>query len=290
MLQRTGVRRVASADVRLRPMYLVGGTPGVHRGAMCVAVDSDSVAGMPRTAVPARPVLPQQYPGLTIVAVWAAAALPMGMLAWVVVPFVANRGADPARFAPTLIGGYTIGLFWQFVLVLWLVAREQGSLRWSVLRDALWLRRPNWWWVLAVTAGIGLVELIPLDPAGPASRALDTFLGSDSGKALFHGNWALFALCVTMFALNTVFGEELLFRGLLLPRMRGTFGNWDWVANGVLFGVYHLHQPWTIPSGIATGMLQAYAVRRRQSTWIGIIAHSAQSILFTVLILLLVLS
>jgi membrane protease YdiL (CAAX protease family) len=35
---------------------------------------------------------------------------------------------------------------------------------------------------------------------------------------------------------NTVLGEELLFRGLLLPRMNGVFGERDWLANGVLFG------------------------------------------------------
>ncbi|MBN1306015.1 MAG: hypothetical protein JXA13_16380 [Anaerolineales bacterium] len=33
---------------------------------------------------------------------------------------------------------------------------------------------------------------------------------------------------------NTVLGEELLFRGLLLPRMQGVFGKWDWLANGLL--------------------------------------------------------
>ena len=49
---------------------------------------------------------------------------------------------------------------------------------------------------------------------------------------------------------NTVLGEELLFRGLLLPRMNGAFGRWDWVANGVLFAAYHLHVPWTIPANL----------------------------------------
>ena len=25
--------------------------------------------------------------------------------------------------------------------------------------------------------------------------------------------------------------------------MNGVFGRWDWVANGILFGMYHLHVP-----------------------------------------------
>jgi CAAX protease family protein len=57
---------------------------------------------------------------------------------------------------------------------------------------------------------------------------------------------------VTMMIFNTVLGKELLFRGLLLPRMRAAFGRWDWLANGVLFGIYHLHVPWTIPQNSST--------------------------------------
>jgi uncharacterized protein len=33
-----------------------------------------------------------------------------------------------------------------------------------------------------------------------------------------------------------VLGEELPFRGFLLPRMRGAFGRTDWIVNGVLSG------------------------------------------------------
>jgi len=89
---------------------------------------------------------------------------------------------------------------------------------------------------------------------------------------------------------NTVLGEELLFRGLLLPRMRGVFGKRDWVANGALFTVYHLHVPWPIPATFVDGIfLFAYPSRRFQRAWMGIIAHSAQSIFLIAGILALVL-
>ena len=102
--------------------------------------------------------------------------------------------------------------------------------------------------------------------------------------------WAWFVLLVAEFALNTVLGEELLFRGLLLPRMRGAFGRWDWAANGVLFALYHLHVPWVIPQTLAVDTFAvAYASRRTRSALMGILAHSAQSIYFTILVLGLVL-
>jgi uncharacterized protein len=182
-----------------------------------------------------------------------------------------------------------------------IVGREQRTLRWSALREALWLRPPTddrtgrrggrlWWWAVAVLAGVAVLELIPLNLPEPVDRSFSRILESDQGQALFQGNWGLFALVVASFLFNTVLGEELLFRGVLLPRMRGAFGRADWVANGVLFGLYHLHQPWSIPNGIVTGVLMSYATRRWRSAWLGIIAHSGQSVFFTVIVLMIVVS
>jgi membrane protease YdiL (CAAX protease family) len=99
-----------------------------------------------------------------------------------------------------------------------------------------------------------------------------------------------FAVCVVLAIFNTVLGEELLFRGLLPPRMRGVFGRRDWVANGALFAVYHLHLPWIIPSTFVNGIfLLAYPSRRFESAWMGIIVHSAQSPFLIVFVLTLVL-
>ncbi|MET7396144.1 type II CAAX endopeptidase family protein [Dactylosporangium sp. NPDC005572] len=227
----------------------------------------------------------RQYSIPKILGVWAAAALPMGLIAWVVVPALADPG-DPAgrsRFAVALLVGYTIGLFWQFLLVVLLVRREGGS-----VRDRLWLHRPHWWVTLGVLAGTAVLEFLPVHLDGPDSRAMGPFLESPAGHELFQGNWPLFALCLVQFTLNTVLGEELLFRGVLLPRMNGAFGRFDWVVNALLFGAYHLHQPWSMPGAAATGALQAWAVKRYRSAWISIIAHSAQSVLLSVLILRLV--
>ena len=81
-----------------------------------------------------------------ILAIWAAAALPMGALAWLVAPGSTTTSAGPAH-VPLVEGpdphASPLGLIWQFVLVAVLVGREQGTLRWSTTREALWLRSPR---------------------------------------------------------------------------------------------------------------------------------------------------
>jgi membrane protease YdiL (CAAX protease family) len=190
-------------------------------------------------------------------------------------------------------------LFWQFVVVLFLVRREQGSLSWPVLKDALWLRAPRrpksgrrggWIWliVLPLIVGLAAKELLPTLPT-PPTRDMGLFLQSDAGQAFLASNWAWLAIILALQILNTVLGEELLFRGLLLPRMQGTFGRWDWVANGVLFALYHLHVPWVIPQTLLDSFLTAYPSKRYRSALVGIVVHSAQSVYFSILVIVLVL-
>ena len=241
--------------------------------------------------------IPQYSLGL-ILAIWAAAALPMAALAWLVAPRVASTmNGEP--FAAALILCLTAGLAWQFVLVLASVGREQHSLRWAVLREALWLRAPRsprtgrvggivWLAVVPFALLFGAKEFVP-KLAGPVSRDFGAFLGSDAGMSFLDGAWGWFVLIMTMAIFNTFLGEELLFRGFLLPRMTGAFGRADWVANGVLFAAYHLHVPWTIPVNLIDTVTQSYATKHYRSAWIGIAVHSTQSVFITVAVLAVVL-
>lgn len=233
-----------------------------------------------------------------LLAVWAAATVPMGILSWIVAPRLATVLDGPAAFFRALVLTLTVGLAWQAVMVFWLVRREQGNLRWSVLRDALWLRSPVspktgrrggrlWLILIPLMAFFYMEELIP-GIAAPADRDLGPFLESAFGQTFFDGNWTWFALVVLQVILVSVLGEELLFRGYLLPRMNGAFGKWDWLANGVLFAFYHVHIAWAIPVALLDTLILSYPSKRYHSAWIGIAVHSAQSIFITVTVLLLV--
>ena len=263
----------------------------------------------PRAAVVAEPFAQEadRYDGVTqyslrqILAVWAAAAVPMGALAWIIAPWLSDQLGGREPLAEALLICLTAGLIWQFVLVLILIRRELGSLEWPRVRDALWLRSPRdpntgkvggrvWWWALLFVVLYAIWGLVPAIP-GPSVRDFTDFLGSGRGEDFFSGAWGWFAVIVALAIFNTVLGEELLFRGVLLPRMRAVFGKRDWVANGALFAVYHLHMPWRILPTLVDGiLLNAYPARRYQSAWMGIIVHSSQSVFLIAVVLALVLT
>ena len=157
------------------------------------------------------------------------------------------------------------------------------------------IRRPDAWaersggGCFPSSSFLGLVNSLPIDPTGPAPRDLPNLLDTDRAEDFFSGAWGWFGLLVAVALLAPVV-EELLFRGLLLPRMRDVFGRRDFVASGALFAVYHVHQPWSIPASLIDGIVnQAYPTRRFQSTWMGLITHTVPSFVIIGVVLSLVL-
>lgn len=239
-----------------------------------------------------------QYRIPTIVGVWAAAALPMAALSWVAAPQLAKALPGASSLVSALLLCLTAGLVWQCVLVLVLVRREQGRLSWPVLREALWLRAPRspssgrvggrvWFVLVPLIVLFAAEQFVPSLPI-PAGRDFAVFLESDAGHSFFDGSWGWFAVVVVMGVFNTVLGEELLFRGFLLPRMQGAFGRADWLANGVLFALYHLHTPWVIPTTLIDSVCLALPAKRYRSAWIPIAVHSTQTVFITLAVLAVV--
>jgi membrane protease YdiL (CAAX protease family) len=237
----------------------------------------------------------------------------MAVLGWIANPLLDDRvdGASGIHgTARTLL--LAVGLIWQFVLVVINVRREARSLAWPILRERLWLGLPRtprtgkrdarlllWLILLMPLFALSVFLIAPvLDKAWvtalpflaePPEFSLSQ-LTAPSSRHLIEGAWWFYGLFLVLALFNTVLGEELLFRGVLLPRMHGAFGKWDWLANGLLFGLYHLHQPWGMPHSILNGILLfALPTRIFRCAWMGIAIHSAQSIFFAVILLPLVL-
>ena len=264
-------------------------------------------AAMAHTAPSAR--RSEQYSLAKILGLWALAAAPMGLLGWIVSPLLApDAGSDPLGAGVTRIVLLAVGLVWLFVLSMLIVRQEEGDLRWATVKRRLRLNTPRepatgaprrrlWLWVVPFLVAVAVVELV-LDSslenawvsvfpflAEPAGFSFGAILESREILQRLEGAWWFLALFVIQAAFNTILGEEFFFRGVLLPRMEGVFGRWGWVANGVLFGLYHVHQPWGIPNSVLTGLLYAFPAHRFRSTWLSIIVHSAQSLYIAFLVL-----
>jgi uncharacterized protein len=251
-----------------------------------------------------------QYTLWQILGIWLAAGAPMWLLGWVAYP---SMSADLAPMDAGLLRMklLTVGLVWQFVLAMIILYREEGNFRLSTISRRFWLNHPKsarsgetkktlWWWLIPLILFVAAVEIGLRSTLVNVWTEIFPFFAEPEGydfsavftpqlRAQLVGAWGLFALCFVSALFNTFLGEEFLFRGVLLPKMEGVFGKWDWVANGVFFSFYHLHQPWGILATLLGDLTLAYSGKRFRSNWFPIIIHSGQSLFFLFLIIGLVL-
>jgi membrane protease YdiL (CAAX protease family) len=256
----------------------------------------------------------KQYSLATIVGIWAAATVPYFIMAWVVFPAISpDFETDPIGAGYARMASLTVALAWVFLLSLIIVYREEGDLRWATLQRRLRLntpldpktgqpRRVLWWWLvpLAILHIVIAVALLPtIDEwvsnvfpfiAPPPGYELGGLLQSPDAAALFQGAWGILFLFLVMAFFN-IFGEEFLFRGVLLPKMSGVFGKWDWVANGVVGILYHVSMPWSWlgTTGVTWIFFYALPPKYFRTTWFSIIIHGSINVLWTVFFLALIL-
>ena len=113
----------------------------------------------------------EQYSLGRILGIWALAAVPMGILSWIVFPAVSpDFSSDPLGAGVTRLVLLLIGLIWLFVLSMIIVRQEEGDLRWATVKRRLRLNTPRdpktgetrrklWLWVIPFLIAIGVWEL-----------------------------------------------------------------------------------------------------------------------------------
>jgi len=226
-----------------------------------------------------------------VLTLWAAAAAPLLLLAWIVAPAIISKVALPAVVVYWLV--LMPGMAWQIALALWVIRRQTGRLDWAALRDTAWLGRPRdprtgaprlriLWRALPYWPLVGLILLIAI--LAPVWLLLARRFGfeyydvallrwpayanlTELASPEFAGQWPLLIAALLGWIVSAALAEEFLFRGVLLPRMAGAFRRGDWAANALLFALYHLYQYWLIPFRLLEGLILARKAKRYASLW-----------------------
>ncbi|MBK9734336.1 MAG: CPBP family intramembrane metalloprotease [Saprospiraceae bacterium] len=245
--------------------------------------------------------LDTQYGLKKILIIWAFSAIPMGVLAFIITPEVVS-----ITNWPPLIVYWTaaiIGLIWQFILSLIILKHDGHMLNWRTVALRMKYQRPvhpitgksSYWLLLWVIPFIILSAVIQSGLTGipniddliiPLIKNLPQYDLSNLATPEYKGAWWILGLFIVTSIFNYFLGEEFIYRGILLPKMNGVFGRWDWLANGVLFGFYHLHKPQIMLStALYFGLVFALPSKIFQSSWMAVIIHGLEGVLGIIVIL-----
>jgi membrane protease YdiL (CAAX protease family) len=119
--------------------------------------------------------------------------------------------------------------------------------------------------LIPVPAGLPAI-VDPLADFTPA--ALDRMAG---GRLL--GQWDLVLLFLVTFFFNIV-GEELWWRGYILPRQELTHGKWTWLLHGLLWNLFHVFKWWDLIGLLPVTLILSFSAQRLKNNWPVLIAHA----------------
>lgn len=205
-----------------------------------------------------------------------AAVLLYAATHWLI-PFLGSRTHWEPVLLWFLAGG--LGVFLPLLLCGGILLRLEGTARqpdwWP---DRLWFRpmtAADWLTAAAGTLGVivcGAVTMIVLRLVFGEVKLHPSFLKMEP---LTPDRYWILAVWLPFWLVN-IFGEEILWRGIVLPRQESAFGRWAWVANGGGWLLFHLaFGPIILLTLWPMTFLLPYLVQRNRNAWIGVVMHAA---------------
>ena len=203
-------------------------------------------------------------------------------------PWAVAAGVHPAAAFPIAMFG-PLFLLLVAALVAWKL--EGGCMTWRGFLERFRFKAMSgraWLWTIAglvvVTLGEALLEpsarwiagFVPLpdvlpdimDPRTSFEGIPSEFLG-----VTLQGNW-IFPLVHLACLFANIAGEELWWRGYILPRQELRHGRWAWLVNGFLWAfVVHAFMPWNFVVLLPGCLIGPYLAQRFGSTWPTVTIH-----------------
>jgi membrane protease YdiL (CAAX protease family) len=186
---------------------------------------------------------------------------------------------------------------------------EGHPLSWSAFARRFRLHpmgRRDWLWTI-VAFLVAFALLLAVQPATnwmiqsgviPVPASLPRFLDPRialtgelyaSAAGGVEGNWLFLLTSLVVLCLNVV-GEELWWRGYILPRQELALGRWTWPVHGVLWTAFHAALWWNLLNLLPLTLGLAFVAVRRRSTTVGIATHTFHKLDFFIVTLPLFLS
>ena len=182
-------------------------------------------------------------------------------------PTLTSAGMDRAT-------AYAVSLTWVniFLLVASIVghALEGNLLTWSAYAQRMRLTRMTgriWLWVILGTIFYLVLSLLVNIIAFPLFDLLKFTPPTIPWTPLP----AWMNIIVLFF---NIVGEELWWRGYILPRQELSFGKRAWLLHGILWACFHMYKWFTVPFMMLTTWVIPFIAQRTRNTWPGIISHA----------------
>ncbi len=208
-------------------------------------------------------------------AIYIPAAILMYGLTKYLIPFLsAATGQETVLFWFIVAG---LGIFTPLILTGILILKAEGY----GFSKRTWVERLRFrkitksdirWCILGFLL-VGILSVIIMNGLEAVIGKFDHSPPFMSFEPLTTGRYWLLLVWAPYWILN-IFGEEFLWRGVMLPRQELAFGKYTWVIHGFGWGLFHIAFGWQLLlTLIPLIFIQSFIVQKTKNSWIGIIMH-----------------
>ncbi len=208
-------------------------------------------------------------------AVYVPAALLLYLATAFVIPYLSRVTGQEPIFFWFLVAG--LGVFVPLILTAVLILRSEGRR----LNKPTWVERMRFRrltkkdliWALGGLLLTGAASGLLMKGAELIAGSYDPTPPFMAFEPLGPGRYWLLAVWLPFWILN-ILGEEILWRGVLLPRQEIAFGKKAWIVHGLGWGLFHLAFGWQLlVTLIPLLFIQSYVVQKTKNSWVGVIMH-----------------
>ena len=201
-----------------------------------------------------------------------------GLLLWGVthglIPAVAARtGLEPVLLWFLFAG---VGVFLPLIVAAHVILLREGRAgAWSSERLRFRrLTRNDWLWSVGALLAIGLLTVMSVAAVTTFSKEAPLQPSFMRMEPLGSGRYWILAVWLPFWVLN-IASEELLWRGVLLPRQEVALGRAAWIANGAGWLLFHLpFGPMILLPLWPTAFILPYVVQRTKNSSAGVLIHA----------------
>jgi membrane protease YdiL (CAAX protease family) len=147
--------------------------------------------------------------------------------------------------------------------------RERNPFTWLAFSQRMRLTRMTgriWAWMIGSTLLFGVLALLINSFAMSIYKAIGF-----SMPDLVSGALTAWMNIIVLFF--NIVGEELWWRGYILPRQELTHGKITWFIHGILWACFHMFKWWAVPFMLVTCLIIPFAAQKTRNTWPGMINH-----------------
>ena len=207
--------------------------------------------------------------------IFIPAALLMLVLTKYLIPFLSETTGQETVLFWFIVAG--LGIFLPLIITAAVILKIEGyPINRQTLTERLRFKRLTKRDMIWSVGGILLILIF----SGLIMEGLELLIGEFdhsppfmSFEPLSKGRLWLLAAWFPYWIFN-IMGEEILWRGVMLPRQELAFGKYAWLIHGFGWGIFHIAFGWQLlVTLLPIIFIQSFVVQKTKNSWTGVIIH-----------------